>query len=38
MFFFHGLLNALPRLLASLRARRGKVAVFCAVQIGPGIE
>jgi hypothetical protein len=38
MFLFHGLLNALSGLLASLRARSGKVAVLCAMQVRPRVE
>jgi hypothetical protein len=35
---FHGLLHALPGLLAHLSAGRGKVPVFGATKIGPGIK
>src|ERR1700677_4580336 len=38
MLLFHGLLYALASFLASLRTRRGEVAVLCALQIRPGIE
>jgi hypothetical protein len=36
-FVFERLFNALASLLASQSARCGEVAVFSAVQIGPGV-
>ena len=38
LLLFHGFFNALPGLLARLRTRRRKVAVFGAVQVRPGVE